>query len=1171
MSSKKSLTATNLAVHQHLNCDLYIHNVYNRTAPASGQDPASENTSDELSKAQFKRGLDWEASLYAWLDDSGLLLQVPAIPLAASILLENILADDRTHFFITGLSFWPPQSKLNERFVQAGAEPLTFGLAKPDLVEIKRTNNIIQWRVIDAKASKNVKTSHHIQIYFYTLCLSYLLEPPFFQIAGTSGIWLPPKDGFQTSSPSVADIKTVSVSLLAPALDALLFRELPKIISLPVAKVKWHYNPLCHGCQYERTCRARAEDEGQLGRMPNLSIDDAQILKDLLRISRSAGFQSTGVKLTDIEELHHLLANPAKVDQVAKASPTLFKKGKRILSLPKKVYQRNAALQSPLVEAARTQEIQIMRQRNYTCPSKEDIAIVLSIVNDPASSNPGGDFFCATLHSEDSEIILPAPFTCSADEFVSKLATIIRSIATLHPDNSRRYSSQFYVWAAAEQTLLQAHIINAALHPGTSNADIRLCISALAQGVSLLQTTFQPILLSGALINFLGKGKKLKSEYQACLARLGLSTDGTVDVLRKRIDEGIRKIRDEMASASGHDYRRREFSQLPPVVSLMKEVQRQMAFPIPGYWNLPECVELLLRSENACPSDEQIFAMYKAGYDSEAFSNVLLGRNLLIYSVLKEFRKRVVSTTNHSLFINEARIMSTNFMDICKESHIRKLFFMQQFEVLAKLTDLWKSRIDGCPEAPTLEYSNVVQGRNGPEYVFRLVCGTVDVPAFDRDWAFYDKLLVLDSSEVTNNGTDPDSLPVEALFDDLGISGLVFPLNRWTKASWGQQHPRVQRELVVADVRNVYTDKNAASTMVALRIWGNWQMSLTPGSIFRLSPRLVDFNTSKILSALFEIDVLWESEGSLYADEEDDGHHSVPFLQLVMNPNSFGKIHGAKKYVKTEGEIQKLFRDLKGLENNIAGSLVLKSSQHRATQRILSNRLSVVWGPPGTGKTYTISLSLLRLIEVEGRYSGPRRRIIFITAITHAAIEACRSKLVRLMDAYRSVESLPHKWLDEVKVEVVSRGNDHPGPSRSDNGTYIYAGTLFQLSNFTKRHSFQVDCVIADEAGQISLGAISLVLRSLTVEGRIIFAGDSEQLAPILSAQYPQLKFSSLFGSVLDCLMFSSNPISRENSQVLQASQDEGSEFQASQSQNTVVQLTENFRYVIILLEETDS
>lgn len=104
----------------------------------------------------------------------------------------------------------------------------------------------------------------------------------------------------------------------------------------------------------------------------------------------------------------------------------------------------------------------------------------------------------------------------------------------------------------------------------------------------------------------------------------------------------------------------------------------------------------------------------------------------------------------------------------------------------------------------------------------------------------------------------------------------------------------------------------------------------------------------------------------------------------------------------------------------------------------------------------------------------------------------------------------------------------------------------------------QVDCVIVDEAGQISLGAISLVLRSLAMHGRIIIAGDSEQLAPILSAQYPQSKSGSLFGSVLDCLMFAHLSPFREKSQILSGSQEEAD---APASQNTVVQLTENFRY----------
>jgi hypothetical protein len=74
-----------------------------------------------------------------------------------------------------------------------------------------------------------------------------------------------------------------------------------------------------------------------------------------------------------------------------------------------------------------------------------------------------------------------------------------------------------------------------------------------------------------------------------------------------------------------------------------------------------------------------------------------------------------------------------------------------------------------------------------------------------------------------------------------------------------------------------------------------------------------------------------------------------------------------------------------------------------------------------------------------------------------------------------------------------------------------------------------VDCVIIDEAGQISLGAVSLVVRSLSSNGRIVIAGDSEQLAPILSAQYPQLKSNALFGSVLDCLMFSRTAQSLRN------------------------------------------
>jgi len=186
------------------------------------------------------------------------------------------------------------------------------------------------------------------------------------------------------------------------------------------------------------------------------------------------------------------------------------------------------------------------------------------------------------------------------------------------------------------------------------------------------------------------------------------------------------------------------------------------------------------------------------------------------------------------------------------------------------------------------------------------------------------------------------------------------------------------------------------------------------------------------------------------------------------------------------------------------------------------------------------------------------------------------------MDAYRSIDSLPTQWLRDVKVEAVTRGQSHPPPQREGSSIQIYLGTIYQVSlilsakklvlhriqlyNFTKSNPMEVDCVIIDEAGQMSLGAMSLVVRSLSPNGRIVIAGDSEQLAPILSGQYPQLKSNALFGSVLDCLMFSRTAQSlRNGNQPMHPSPSPADDEEIPPFHDTVVQLTENFRYVNLI------
>jgi hypothetical protein len=106
----------------------------------------------------------------------------------------------------------------------------------------------------------------------------------------------------------------------------------------------------------------------------------------------------------------------------------------------------------------------------------------------------------------------------------------------------------------------------------------------------------------------------------------------------------------------------------------------------------------------------------------------------------------------------------------------------------------------------------------------------------------------------------------------------------------------------------------------------------------------------------------------------------------------------------------------------------------------------------------------------------------------------------------------------------------------------------------------EINRLIIEEAGQTSLCSISLILRSLAPCERIITAGDSEQLAPILSAQYALLKSHSLFGSILDCLMFSRSH--SEDQEPIDESQD-STLIPDPTGQNIVIQLTENFRYVL--------
>lgn len=322
-----------------------------------------------------------------------------------------------------------------------------------------------------------------------------------------------------------------------------------------------------------------------------------------------------------------------------------------------------------------------MNRRNFTCPRSEDIAVVLSLIQDPASKAVAGYTF--SVFSAVPTLQSFKPVWGEGGDLVPALASLIRTILDLQSRYDPIPRTQFYVFSSTEHAILQRHLIDTALTVGSVDiamqAAVRLCIGALSEGASLLSTVFQPLVLSGALLDFLGKkGARKKAELQTCLQRLGLSSDGTVEQLRLRITEEVERLKRGGGRRSPGSSRM-ELGQLPRVVVAAREVERLLALPIAGYWELPECASLLLSQNSRCPSDDDIFLDHKEGRTVQA-KIALQKRNWCIHEVIRNLRVRVASATTGlpELLVNEARVLSAEFMDICKQEQLRKLFFMQQ-------------------------------------------------------------------------------------------------------------------------------------------------------------------------------------------------------------------------------------------------------------------------------------------------------------------------------------------------------------------------------------------------------------------------------------------------------------------------------------------------------------
>ena len=176
----------------------------------------------------------------------------------------------------------------------------------------------------------------------------------------------------------------------------------------------------------------------------------------------------------------------------------------------------------------------------------------------------------------------------------------------------------------------------------------------------------------------------------------------------------------------------------------------------------------------------------------------------------------------------------------------------------------------------------------------------------------------------------------------------------------------------------------------------------------------------------------------------------------------------------------------------------LNPSQTRAIEKALSQRVTFVWGPPGTGKTRTMAALAVSLVK--------KKKRVLLSALSNLALDQLLLATVdRLGDA---VHDLPiartGSQMSDACAPYGRRAFDRRGAGAKRGGSSWndhVARSLLVASNFTMLtlprgpHPGDFDYVLADEVSMSNIP--SLAAASFYAGTGMVLGGDPFQLPPI--------------------------------------------------------------------------
>jgi hypothetical protein len=330
----------------------------------------------------------------------------------------------------------------------------------------------------------------------------------------------------------------------------------------------------------------------------------------------------------------------------------------------------------------------------------------------------------------------------------------------------------------------------------------------------------------------------------------------------------------------------------------------------------------------------------------------------------------------------------------------------------------------------------------------------------------------LDTTLVSENAGWCDHLLTPA--DEQGERAQMgYDDHRYRRANWAPRRSGVR----LASVDRVEADtstQRVTQLVLELREAPD-QQPFQRGDEAFLHQRFVDFTSDRIVDRLREI----------------DGEPDADFVRLLRDPAGL-----AAPWAGT-GEVERRLAEA-------ADRPGFTPSQRGAFRSLSSRRLTLVWGPPGTGKTHFLARALLRSIDAH-RLGGVAQRVA-VTAFTHAAVENLLAE-IRDLRAEEGVREVDVFKLDGVRT---TRGQGLRAVAAEEAAnlprgkSLLVGGTVYSLRKLMARGCQTFDLLVVDEGSQLKLGELALGMTALGRGGRLLLAGDHLQLPPISQGTYPE-------------------------------------------------------------------